>query len=106
VAHFLRTLAIATPAELRQVDHKAVIAWEGFMRESEGAAPSTVRRRLAALSSLFKHLVRHGKATRNPVAEIARPAINRDEGSTLRLRQGAGAQDARCTGRGYRRGLA
>jgi len=83
VAHFLRTLAIATPAELRQVDHKAVIAWEGFMRESEGAAPSTVRRRLAALSSLFKHLVRHGKATRNPVAEIARPAINRDEGSTL-----------------------
>jgi len=83
VAHFLRTLAIATPAGLRQVDHKAVIAWEGFMCESEGAAPSTVRRRLAALSSLFKHLVRHGEAARNPVAEIARPAINRDEGSTL-----------------------
>jgi integrase/recombinase XerD len=40
VAHFLRTLAIATPAELRQVDHKAVIAWERFMRESERAAPS------------------------------------------------------------------
>ena len=83
VAHFLRTLAIATPAELRQVDHKAVIAWEGFMRESEGAAPSTVRRRLAALSSLFMHLVCHGEAARSPVAEIARPAINRDEGSSL-----------------------
>jgi integrase/recombinase XerD len=83
VAHFLRTLAIATPAELRQVDHKAVIAWERFMRESEHAAPSTVRRRLAALSSLFKHLVRHGEAARNPVAEIERPAINRDEGTTL-----------------------
>jgi integrase/recombinase XerD len=83
VAHFLRTLAIATPAELRQVDHKAVIAWERFMRESEHAAPSTVRRRLAALSSLFKHLVRHGEAPRNPVGEIARPAINRDEGTTL-----------------------
>jgi len=51
-----------------------VIAWERFMRESEHAAPSTVRRRLAALSSLFKHLVRHGEAARNPVAEIARPA--------------------------------
>jgi integrase/recombinase XerD len=46
-------------------------------------APSTIRRRLAALSSLFKHLVRHGEAARNPVAEIERPAINRDEGTTL-----------------------
>ena len=83
VAHFHRTLAIATPAELRQVDHKAVIAWERFMRESEHAAPSTIRRRLAALSSLFKHLVRHGETARNPVVEIERPAINRDEGTTL-----------------------
>jgi integrase/recombinase XerD len=83
VAHFLRTLGIATPAELRQVDHKAVIAWERFMREGEHVAPSTIRRRLAALSSLFKHLVRHGEAARNPVAEIERPAINRDEGTTL-----------------------
>jgi len=72
------SLAIATPAELRQV-----VAWERFMRESEGAAPSTIRRRLAALSSLFKHLVRHGEAARNPVGEIVRPAINRDEGTTL-----------------------
>ena len=44
VAHFLRTLAIATPAELRHADHKAVIAWERFMCETERAAPSTVRR--------------------------------------------------------------
>jgi integrase/recombinase XerD len=62
---------------------KAVIAWERFMRETEHAAPSTVRRRLAALSSLYKHLVRHGHAAKNPVGEVERPAINRDEGSTL-----------------------
>ena len=48
VQHFMRTLAITTPAELRQADHKAVIAWERFMRETEQAAPSTIRRRLAA----------------------------------------------------------
>jgi hypothetical protein len=42
---------------LRQVDHRAVIAWERIMREEQGAAASTVRRRLSALSSLFKHLV-------------------------------------------------
>jgi hypothetical protein len=36
----------------------------------------------AALSPLYKHLVRHGHAARNPVGEVERPAINRDEGST------------------------
>jgi integrase/recombinase XerD len=78
----MRTLGITTPDQLRQVDHRAVIAWERIMREQEGAAASTVRRRLSALSSLFKHLVRHGAAGRNPVVDVQRPAINRDEGST------------------------
>jgi len=82
VAHFMRTLGIASPEQLRQVDHRAVIAWERIMREQEGAAASTVRRRLAALSSLFKHLVRHGSAGRNPVVDVQRPSINREEGST------------------------
>src|SRR5260221_13174818 len=79
----MRTLAITAAEELRQADHKAVLAWERFMRETERAAASTIRRRLAALSSLYKHLVRHGHAARNPVGEVERPAINRDEGSTL-----------------------
>lgn len=82
VLHFTRTLGITTPEQLRQVDHRAVIAWERIMREQEGIAPSTVRRRLAALSSLFKHLVRHGIAARNPVVDVRRPSINREEGST------------------------
>ena len=82
VAHFMRSLGITTPDQLRQMDHRAVIAWERIMREQEGAAASTVRRRLSALSSLFKHLVRHGSAGRNPVADVARPRINREEGST------------------------
>ncbi|MGH9770527.1 MAG: tyrosine-type recombinase/integrase [Candidatus Acidiferrales bacterium] len=83
VAHFMKTLGIAGRDELRQTDHKAVIAWERYMREVEGVAASTIRRRLAALSSLYKHLVRHGHAAKNPVSEVERPAINRDEGSTL-----------------------
>jgi len=82
VAHFMRTLGITTPDQLRLVDHRAVIAWERIMREQEGAAASTVRCRLSALSSLFKHLVRHGSAVRNPVVDVARPTINREEGST------------------------
>jgi site-specific recombinase XerD len=47
---------------VRQADHKVVIAWARYMREVEHAAASTIRRRLAALSSLYKHLVRHGHA--------------------------------------------
>ena len=49
VQHFMRTLNIRSYEELRQVDHRAVIAWERIMRDSEKAASSTIRRRLAAL---------------------------------------------------------
>ena len=45
VQNFMSTLGITTPAELRQADHKAVIAWERLMRETEGAAPADHRRR-------------------------------------------------------------
>ena len=82
VAHVMRTFGVVTPNQLRQVDHRAVIAWERIMREQEGAAASTVRRRLSAPSSLFKHLVRHGSADCNPVVDVTRPSINREEGST------------------------
>jgi site-specific recombinase XerD len=82
VRHFMRALGITSTDMLRQVDNRAVIAWERMQGEQEDAVPSTVRRRLAALSSLFKHLVKHGAAGRNPVVDVDRPAINRDEGST------------------------
>ncbi len=83
VRHFMMALDITMTAELRRIDHRAVIAWERGMRETEHAAPSIIRRRLSALSSLFKHPVRHGHMTKSPVTEIERAAINRDEGSTL-----------------------
>jgi integrase/recombinase XerD len=31
---------------------------------------------------LFKHLVRYGYAEKNPVSEVERPAINREQGTT------------------------
>jgi len=83
VEHFMRTLCIRSYDDLRQVDHRAVIAWERIMRDSEKAASSTIRRRLAALSSLMKHLVRHGHLGKNHVAEVERPSINREQGTTL-----------------------
>lgn len=71
------------------------------MRETEHAAASTIRCRLVALSSLYKHLVRHDHAPQKPVGEVERPAINRDEGFDLGLCQSAGAQIARRAGRGH-----
>jgi integrase/recombinase XerD len=82
VRHFMQALDITSVDQLRQIDHRAVIAWERMQREQEAAKSSTVRRRLAALSSLFKHLVRHGVVARNPVVDVERPTINRIEGST------------------------
>jgi integrase/recombinase XerD len=82
VAHFMRTFGITTPEQLREVDHRAVIAWERIMREQKRVTPSTVRQRLPALSSLFKHLVRHRAANRNPVVDVQWPSINREEGTT------------------------
>ena len=57
------------------------------MREEQGSQASTVRRRLAALSSLFAHLVKFGIVDMNPVREVERPAINRREGTTLAFSQ-------------------
>jgi len=56
--HFMATLHIRSPEESRRVDHRAVMAWERIMREQEGSQPTTVRQRLAALSSLFAYLVK------------------------------------------------
>ena len=87
VRHFMATIGISSLDELRAADHRAVIAWEAVMREGEQLEASTIRRRLAALSSLFAHLVRYGVAATNPVRDIQRPSINRREGKTLAFSQ-------------------
>src|SRR5947199_503209 len=87
VAHFMRTFNIQSPEELRKIDHRAVMAWERLMREEQGSQASTVRRRLAALSSLFAHLVKFGVVEMNPVRDVERPVVNRREGMTLAFSQ-------------------
>jgi integrase/recombinase XerD len=83
VTHFMRTLNIRSLDELRRVDHRAVMAWEQLMREEQGSQASTVRRRLAALSSLFAHLVKFDAVAMNPVHDVERLQVNRREGMTL-----------------------
>lgn len=50
-----------------------------------GAAPATVHRRLAALSSWYRHLVANGAATTNPVTGVRRPPVDRDASTTTGL---------------------
>src|SRR5260370_8837509 len=76
VQHFMRTLGITSPEELRQADHKAVIAWERFMGEVEHVASSTIRRRFAALSSLYKHPLRPSHPLPNPPGDVTPPPSN------------------------------
>lgn len=81
VAEFMRFLGIRTSDELRLVGQAAVVAWKRALEE-RGAKPTTVRTKLAALSSLFSHLVRQQVLRFNPCADIERPEVNRREGTT------------------------
>jgi site-specific recombinase XerD len=87
VAHFIRIFGISTPEELRKIEHQAVMAWERLMREEEGKEATTVRQRLAALSSLFAHLVKFRVVDVNPVRDVDWPVVNRREGMTLAFSQ-------------------
>ena len=78
----MHLVKITTLDELRQVDHRAAMLWERRMREEEQLEATTVRQRLAALSSLFDHLVRFHVVATNPFKHVKRPAINRREGMT------------------------
>jgi len=81
VLHFMETMHVGETAEFRKVDRMAVVAWKRKM-EQDGAKPRTVRRRLSALSSLFSHLVDKHVVPSNPVREIRRPRVNRQQGMT------------------------
>ena len=83
VRHFMRALGITDDGRACARSITAPSSpGSGCSANRKAQQPSTVRRRLAALSSLFKHLVKHGAANRNPVVDVDRPTINRDEGST------------------------
>lgn len=50
--------------------------------EAGGLAASTVARKLAAVSSWYGWLVRHSHAPANPLADLARPEVDRDVSTT------------------------
>src|SRR6202042_3104026 len=61
-----------------------VIAWRKNM-ERRGLEPTTIRRKLSALSSLFDYLCERNAVAGNPVDGVKRPMASGNEGSTPAL---------------------
>jgi site-specific recombinase XerD len=81
---FRRFVGIERPEEFRTVTRAHVIAWRKEL-ERRACAPTTIQRKLAALSSLFAYLAEHNAVLHNPVAGVKRPKSSRQEGTTPAL---------------------
>jgi integrase/recombinase XerD len=84
VIDFSSFINIKHPEEIRLVTRAHVIAWRKELEKAE-LAPSTIRRKLSALSSLFDYLCERNAVTHNPVKGVKRPASNANEGTTPAL---------------------
>jgi len=81
---FRRFLGIARPENFRTVTRAHVIAWRKDL-ERRLCAPTTIQRKLAALSSLFEYLTEQNAVFHNPVDGVKRPKSNRQEGNVMQL---------------------
>lgn len=81
LADFTAFVGIVRPEEFRRITRAHVIAWrKDFERRQH--APATIRRKLAALSSLFEYLCEQNAVVHNPVNGVKRPKANSYEGTT------------------------
>jgi len=81
---FMAFVGITSPDELRLVARAHVLAWRKDL-ELRKLAGSTLRRKLAALSSLFEYLSDANAVTHNPVKGVRRPKVESYEGKTPAL---------------------
>lgn len=82
---FCSFVGITGADEFRAVTRAHVLAWRAQL-ETRGLAGATIRRKLAALASLFDHLLENNAvAGGNPVHGVKRPKIETNEGKTPAL---------------------
>jgi integrase/recombinase XerD len=81
---FMGFTGIKSPEALRVITRAHVIAWRKDL-EGRGCAGSTIRRKLAAVSSLFDYLCERNAVVHNPVKGVKRPKANSYEGLTPAL---------------------
>jgi len=81
---FSQFAGIRTPADFRTVTRAHLIAWRKQL-EGRQLGGATIRRKLAALSSLFEYLCEKNAVTHNPVKGVKRPKVDSYEGKTPAL---------------------
>lgn len=78
---FMTFTGIEDPAQFRSVSRSHVLAWRRDL-ERRTLSGATIRRKLAALSSLFDYLCESNAVTGNPVEGVKRPRMESAEGKT------------------------
>jgi site-specific recombinase XerD len=81
---FMTFTGIVRPEEFRSVTRGHILAWRADL-ESQKLAGSTIRRKLAALASLYEYLCETNAVTHNPVKGVKRPKVDSYEGKTPAL---------------------
>lgn len=85
LADFCGFVGLSGADELRVVTRSHVLAWRTQL-EQRGLAGATIRRKLAALASLFDHLLENNAIVGgNPVHGVKRPRVETNEGKTPAL---------------------
>jgi site-specific recombinase XerD len=84
IKDFMLFAGIKRPEEFRVVTPAHVIAWRDGLGERV-LNGTTIRHRMAALSSLFQCLCDKNAATHNPVKGVKRPRSETEEGKTPAL---------------------
>jgi integrase/recombinase XerD len=81
---FSAFVGIRQPADFRTVTRSHLIAWRKQL-EGRQVSGATIRRKLAAISSLFEYLCERNAVTHNPVLGVKRPKVDSYEGKTPAL---------------------
>ncbi|ONC41609.1 integrase [Burkholderia pseudomallei] len=81
---FMGFTGIERPEEFRVVTRAHVLAWRRDI-EARGLSGATIRRKMAALSSLFEYLCERNSVDFNPVKGAKRPKVDSHEGKTPAL---------------------
>ena len=84
IGEFMRFAGVSTPEVFRSINRAHVLAWRKNL-EKRGLAGATVRRKLAALASLFEFLCDRNAVAVNPVDGVRRPKVDTYEGKTPAL---------------------
>jgi integrase/recombinase XerD len=84
IRQFLAFAGLGSVDQLREVTRPHVLAWRDHL-QGRGLANDTIRRTLAALSSLYDYLCNRHAVLHNPVLGVRRPPSLNREGATPAL---------------------